>query len=256
MPNATGRLADYHVHSNHSIDGESSIDEICNRAIELRMAEIGFCEHVEMDPDDPWYSFLDYDRYSEALDIARSQYEGELIIRKGVEIGYNRTYERQISEWLEGKHFDFLVGSVHTVDHNPFDLDGKLGMPPDTAVQRYYVHVKDAVESKLFDVIGHFDLIRDYLPPQIDPVSPVSDIIDTIFERMIANQTHLEINSRRKTDREPFPFRRLIQRYLNKGGERFSFGSDAHSAEHVAIGISQATDLLHSLGPKTIHALF
>lgn len=255
MPSAF-KLVDYHVHSTHSIDGRSSVEEMCRRAVQIGLAEIGFCEHVEFEPGDPALGFLDYERYSMALDRARSQYADELTIRKGVEIDYGPAHEAQIRAWLDGKDFDFLVGSVHYIDHIAFDIRGRLRMPPETATQKYYTKVREAVESRLFDVIGHFDFIRTHVATNVDHALFASDIIDSIFERMIRNRTHLEVNSRRRADREPFPSKRLISQYMDKGGELFSFGSDAHSAERVGTGIAQAMDLLRRLKPNATHVLF
>lgn len=256
MPVVSWRLVDYHVHSTQSVDGRSSVDEMCSRAIELKLDEIGFCEHVDFEPDDPGFGFFDYRRYSEAIDLARSKYADKLTIRKGVEIDYSREYEYQIRTWLEDKDFDFLVGSIHYVDHIALDLRRELDMPPHAAARKYYAKVRQAVDTRLFNVIGHFDFIRSYISGGSDLASMASDIIDMAFERMISNSVHLEINSRRKLDRDPFPSRRLILRYLDKGGELFSFGSDAHSARSLGTGITQSMDLLRSLRPKAVHSLF
>ncbi|MFH0848540.1 MAG: histidinol-phosphatase HisJ family protein [archaeon] len=256
MSNTARRLSDYHVHSVHSIDGRSTVDEMCSRAIEVGLAEIGFCEHVEFEPEDPGLGFLNYNRYSEAIDQARSKYEGDLTIRKGVELDYNYAYETRIKEWLADKKFDFLTGSVHYVDHIAFDLNRNLNVNAEVVIQKYYSKVRQAAGSGLFDVIAHFDFIRDYVPSNHDPLSIASDEIDLAFEEMITNRTYLEINSRRRADREPFPTRKLILRYLDKGGERFSFGSDAHSAHRVGTGIKQAVELLHSLKPRKMQTLF
>lgn len=256
MSDSVRRQVDYHVHSFHSIDGRSSIDEMCSRAIEVGLSEIGFCEHMEFEPEDSGLGFLNYDRYSEDLEQARSKFENRLTIRKGVEIDYSRPHEHQIKEWLTGKEFDFLAGSVHYVDHIAFDLNRDLKMEAEEVIQKYYNKVRQAAESRLFDVIAHFDFIRDYVSSNHDPLSIASDEIDSAFEQMITNRTYLEINSRRRADREPSPTRRLILRYLDKGGECFSFGSDAHSAQKVGTGISQAVELLRSLSPRKIHILF
>jgi len=250
------RLVDYHVHSKLSVDGESSVDDLCRHAVELEVAEIGFSEHVEFEPKDSGFGFFDYERYHETLDRARSQYAGKLTIRKGVEVDYNHECEAQIQEWLEGKDFDFVMGTVHYIDHIAFDLGWNNLIPARVTIEKYYTKIRQAAESGLFNVIGHLDLIRDHVSVDLKSASPVTDMIDMTFEKMIAHGAYLEINSRRRTDQEPYPSKSLILRYLDKGGERFSFGSDAHSVQQVALGIAEAMNLLRSLGPKTIHTLF
>ena len=92
-----GRPVDYHVHSLHSIDGESSIGEMCRQAVKLGLVEIGFCEHVDFTPSG--LGLIDYERYSEELDRAQSQHGGRLKIRKGIEVDYDRLYQGKIEEY-------------------------------------------------------------------------------------------------------------------------------------------------------------
>ena len=256
MSTVSGRFVDYHVHSTQSVDGRSSVDDMCRQASKLGLSEIGFCEHVDFEPDDPGFGFFDYERYSKAIDIARSKYSERLLIRKGVEIDYSPAYETQIREWIRDRSFDFSVGSVHYIGHTAFDLRMELPISPEYVVSEYYTKIRQAVESRLFSVIGHFDLVRSYVPPESNQTSTASDLIDAALERIVAGKVHLEINSRRRSNQEPFPSRRLIQQYLDKGGERFSFGSDAHSTHQLGIGVAEAMNLLKSLRPKAIYVLF
>jgi histidinol-phosphatase (PHP family) len=129
-------------------------------------------------------------------------------------------------------------------------------VPSETLVRKYYTKVREAVDSRLFDVVGHFDIIRQFVPANQDSISLASDIIDSTFEKMVANKVHLEINSWRRTDQEPFPCKELIRRYLAKKGELFSLGSDAHSWQKLATGIEQSRNLLASLHPRNVRILF
>jgi histidinol-phosphatase (PHP family) len=256
LSHVSSRLVDYHVHSKYSIDGRSSIDDLCRRAVRLGLVEIGFSEHVEFEPEDSGFGFFDYQRYSEALDQARSRYNEGLRIRKGVEVDYNHEYEGKIREFLIGKDFDFVTAGVHYIDHIAFDLNKNLKMTPEKAVQKYYTKIRQAIDSGLFNVIAHFDLIRDYIPLRPDTVSPTIEIIDAVLDEMVAKRVYLEINSRRTADRDPYPSRSLIQRYLAKGGQLFSFGSDAHSTLQLGVGIMEAMNLLNDMEPRNIRILF
>jgi histidinol phosphatase-like PHP family hydrolase len=44
-----GRV-DLHVHSTVSADGSSSIADHARRAVVLGLAEVGLCEHLDLDP--------------------------------------------------------------------------------------------------------------------------------------------------------------------------------------------------------------
>lgn len=249
-------FVDYHVHSTQSVDGRSSVDDMCRQAMKLGLSEIGFCEHVDFEPDDPGFGYFNYERYTKVIDTARSEYSERLLIRKGVEVDYSPEYENQIREWVKDKSFDFLVGSVHYIGHIAFDLRMELPINPEDVVKEYYAKIKRAVESRLFNVIGHLDFVRAYVPSESSQTSTASDLIDSVLEGIVTERMYLEINSRRRNNREPFPSRRLIQRYLDKGGERFSFGSDAHSTRQLGIGIAEAVGLLKSLRPDALQVLF
>lgn len=252
----SSRVVDYHVHSEFSFDGKSSIDQICRHAVEVGITDIGFCEHVEFDPGDTAFGFLDYEKYSVAIDEARSNYGNRLRIRKGLEIGYEEKREREIRDWLDVRKTDFLIGSIHYVNNIAHDSPQGWGsMRSSVLTQRYFSGVRKAVESGLFDIVGHFDLIREYVTPNQYKPSKLSKLVDQIFELMVSNGTYLEINSRRRT-LDTVPSSDLIQRYLSLGGKRFSFGSDAHSNDDLGVGIVEAMILVKSLKPKGFQLVF
>jgi len=220
------------------------------------MVEIGFSEHVEFDPSDSGFGYLNHRQYNEAIDQARSQYGNRLSIRKGFEIGYDIRYDRAIREWIDEKEFEYLIGSIHYVDNIALDSpDGWSGMQPTELAQRYFTGVKKSVQSGLFSIIGHFDLIREYVSSNQYVSSRLSGLIDEIFELMISKGTYLEINSRRRVN-DTVPSNDLIQRYLSLGGKRFSFGSDAHSIDDLGVGIVEAMSLVKNLKPKAFQLVF
>jgi len=46
------KFVDYHVHSNFSCDGKSTLFEMSQRAIDLGIEEIGFSDHMDFEPKD------------------------------------------------------------------------------------------------------------------------------------------------------------------------------------------------------------
>jgi histidinol-phosphatase (PHP family) len=61
------KFVDYHVHSSFSCDGESTIFEMCEKAVEVGLVEIGFSDHMDFDPKDWGYKFFDYNSYSSEI---------------------------------------------------------------------------------------------------------------------------------------------------------------------------------------------
>ena len=71
------RLVDLHVHSTCSADGVSDIADFAQRAHALSMGEIGFCEHVDFDPRDQGYDYLDPARYDREIAAARATHSDD-----------------------------------------------------------------------------------------------------------------------------------------------------------------------------------
>ena len=82
-------LVDYHIHTNHSIDGEMTIDEVCRKAISLGIKEIAFTDHIDLDWPDPEFDFasIDIEQYILEIDQSKAKYKGQLRIKTGIEIG-------------------------------------------------------------------------------------------------------------------------------------------------------------------------
>jgi histidinol phosphatase-like PHP family hydrolase len=59
-------LCDYHVHTSYSFDASGTIDEVCAIAAARGLREVGFTEHVGIDPSDDAYGTLDWDRLTSA----------------------------------------------------------------------------------------------------------------------------------------------------------------------------------------------
>ena len=45
--------ADYHIHSNHSMDGRQTIAEACRAALAAGLDEVCFTDHIEFGHPDP-----------------------------------------------------------------------------------------------------------------------------------------------------------------------------------------------------------
>ena len=66
--------ADYHIHSNFSPDGKSSMEEMILRAIDLNLKEICFTDHVDYDIKYMDHFVVDYDKYFESLNYYIEKY--------------------------------------------------------------------------------------------------------------------------------------------------------------------------------------
>lgn len=250
-------LYDYHVHSVCSADAFSTIEEYVRRGIELGMQEITFTEHLDLQPDDPGYGYFDYDTYRTTLEMARAVAGNRLRLGLGMEITYQREFAREIEEFLKGKRFDYVMGSVHVVGMQ-FIYDGSYfdGLDAAAAYQGYYEELLRAVRSGFFDTLGHFDLLKRYSMRKYGkvPWTHHRDIVDEILREAVSRGVGLEINSSgfRGEPREPYPGPDILKRYRELGGEIITVGSDSHEWTTLGDHIPEAIELAREAGFRAV----
>jgi histidinol-phosphatase (PHP family) len=255
-------LVDFHVHSTFSCDGRSSINDLCEKAVELEFREIGFSEHVDFDPSDEGFGFFNYDSYKSAIEEARLLFKNRLVIRRGVEIDYQKRFENQIRDWLQEKNFDFVIGSVHYVKGKLINQQLLAKRNLNEIYPEYFAEVQSSVESGFFNVVGHLDIVRKYAPHRIvHRIGPdCMKKLDPILEMIRDRKMFLEINSKTSAFRygvpEMLPGKEIIKRYFDLGGKRISIGSDAHSREELGCGVKETFDFLEKNSQTGIHIIF
>ena len=117
-------ICDCHLHTCFSGDSETPVRAQLDRAISLGMQAVCITDHHDWDApnekgemDDRF--LLDFPRYIPALREIREEYRGRLDMGIGVELGL-QLHARQDTEnvmKLYGDAFDFIIGSIHFVDH-------------------------------------------------------------------------------------------------------------------------------------------
>jgi histidinol-phosphatase (PHP family) len=258
---------DFHVHTALSHDGSGSVLEYCERAVELQVREIGFCEHVDLDQHDPTFGLHDYERYRAEIEEARARYGARLTLRMGAEVGFVPRICAEIRDFLNEHRYDFVIGSVHAI------ADGRAGVSDEyealetfarhsylDAYYEYFELARELVVSGLFDVMGHLDLVRRFgAHHETGPVEwgNFYGTLRRLFEGMIKRQMALELNTSglRQPPRSTYPGRDLIRLYHELGGQTVTLGSDAHEPAFLASGIPAALDLARDfrLRPVSFH---
>jgi histidinol-phosphatase (PHP family) len=255
-------LVDYHVHSTFSCDGRSSINDLCKKAVELKFLEIGFSEHMDFDPSDEGFGFFNYGSYGSAIEEARLLFKNELIIRKGVEVDYQKHFEDQIRDWLKGKNFDFVIGSVHYVKGEILGPQLLAKRNLKEIYEEYFDEVENSIESHLFNVVGHLDVVRKYVVNRVihRGYSEYWKKLEAVLEEIRDSKMFLEINSKPSFFKprclEVSPNEKAVKRYLDCGGKRVSIGSDAHSKEELGNGVKETFDFLVRNSQSSINLLF
>jgi histidinol-phosphatase (PHP family) len=261
-------MIDYHIHTSHSPDAEGAIPDYCERAVVLGIREICFTNHAEMDPerDD---NVIRFDGRQETLTnaglkrlhreiLARRDAYGtkDLTVRSGIEVGFFPGMEKRLAEMTASIDYDFLMGSIHCLNHACIDSSREYRdyfsrHAARDLLDEYYAEILKLVESRLFDSLGHIDVYKKYgmkfYGSEIDYLP--RDILAAVFDAMRRNGTALEINAAglRRID-QFYPSEEIMEIARDLKVERITVGSDCHKVDDLGKGIKEACEYAKSFG--------
>ncbi len=232
---------------------------MCERAIDLGIEEIGFSDHMDFEPKDWGFGFFNYERYTSEINDAQEHFKDKLVIRKGVEVDYQRCFEDEVKEWLQDKKFDFIIGSVHYLNHEIIGHKLVKNNTLKTIYDVYFKEVYHSIESRLFNVIGHFDLVSRYIDNERVALKSFDyrGNINTILEELVKKNMYLEVNSKglRETYQDTTPSKDIVKSFIKNEGILLSIGSDAHSIQELGKGIKEIMDFLENNNGKKLRLL-
>jgi histidinol-phosphatase (PHP family) len=256
-------LTDYHVHLRPDAEDTpparhftaANAERYREAAEEHGIAELGVAEHIY--------------RFTQSLEIwqhpfwrgwARDDIDDycafvreETDLKLGIEADFVPGREDRTAALLDGRDWDYVVGSVHflgetAVDYDRYDV-WTSGESPDRVWRRYFEWLGEAAMSGLFDVLAHPDLVkhwgRERPWPERDPRYYYEVAMEGIAESGVA--VELSTAGLRKPVGEIYPARALLEMVVDAGNP-IALSSDAHAPEHLGFGYDQALELLDSLG--------
>ncbi len=259
-------LTDYHLHLRQD-DLEASaaehftvenVDRYLAAAEEHGIAELGVSEHVYRFAqalevwDHPFWKEQATDDLDAYADFVRTT-----SLRLGIEADFIPGTEDRMASLLDGRDFDYVVGSVHflgarAVDHEGYDVWEAEG-DPDRVWSRYFETLTEAARSGLFDILAHPDLVkvwgRGRPVPERDPRFYYEPAVEAIAESGIA--VEVSTAGLRKPVGEIYPSRAFAEMCVEVGAE-FALSSDAHAPEQVGYGYEAAMEFLGGLGVERI----
>lgn len=239
-------LVDFHVHGmghgerKHTI---SDIEPFIMKARERGIKEIGFTEH---------------DRYVEEIDftvfrVLQEKYP-DIKIRVGLEIDYMPGREEEILSFIRKNSFDYVIGSVHYIGEWMFDhpdyIDEYHGKDIDEIYRAYFQLVQQAARTKMFQIIGHLDLIKVF---GFRSTKPVLSLVGDLFQVLKQTGVVVEINTNGfyKPVQEVYPETELLEECY-KYDIPITFSSDAHEAKDAGRDISQIREVAKKIGYRSI----
>jgi histidinol-phosphatase (PHP family) len=239
---------DLHNHTilcNHAI-GE--MYEYIEKAIESGTEYFGFSDHAPMDFDPKYRMGFDEMKEYEADVLAlREKYKNKIKILLGYEIDYLKGH---MDERILNVDVDYLIGSVHFIGEWGFDNPEFIGKYEhediDEIWQKYFNAIEEMAKSRLFDVVGHFDLIKVF---KFMPNKEINLLAKNALLAIKEADMVLEINGSgfRKPIGEAYPSVSLLKEAFNLGIP-ITFGSDAHAPEQVSMFAKEMVQMAKEIG--------
>ena len=252
------RRMDYHLHTLHSMDGLQTVDELCASMASMGVQEICLTEHIEPGHPDPAMDIPPiWDVYLAEVAAARKKYP-QLTIRTGVEIGDNPLLRDQIKASLADLPLDFRLLSLHLVNGvDCYEIQEYFAGK--TRAQAYREYAEAKAESILawkdFDSVAHIGYVAKYSayngPERTLVYEDAPDVFDAILRHIIDLGKCLEVNtSGYATTGGTLAHPSILRRYIDLGGELFTFGSDSHNTDRNYADVERAKEMVRTLGGR------
>ncbi len=247
---------DYHMHTPLCRHATGEPTEYAAQAKQVGLSEIGFSDHSPMARDDfdDWRMKADeLEEYIRQVKQAQTDHPS-LTIRLALEIDFLPGQEDWIRELVRRHPWDYVIGSVHYVSStwaldNPNQIDEWERRDPDEVWGTYFDWLTQAVNTKLFDIIGHADLCKKF---RYYPNRDLTPDIGRFLDAAQATDTAIEINTAglRKDCGEMYPSLLILKKAFRRE-IGLTFGSDAHNASEVGMAFPEAVKMAKSAGYRS-----
>ena len=259
--------SDFHMHSYHSGDSDTPMEDQIRAALSLGLSSVCFTEHLDMDwpyqntPDlEPGTFDLDLAAYRQEYLRLRDKYRDRLHIFYGVELGLQPHLGDRLGAFTaDHPEFDFILGSTHV--SRQMDPYYSIFFEGRTEEEAYRTYFTDSLLSlrafHQIDSYGHMDYVVRYGPNQdrFYSYERYRDVIDPILDLLLDHDIALEINTAglSKGLSQCNPCTGIVRRYRQMGGRKITVGADAHAPAGIAAGFDTAAAILTEAGFDTYY---
>lgn len=233
-------MRDFHVHSNYS-DGDF-LRSMVRAAESAGLEGVGFADHCNVASRDrpasmrSVYGFnLDLTHERRRQGIERLREDFEIDIYDAVEMDYDRRDEGAIESFLSEAGFDYATGSVHDVDGYNVQVAAHFTSMSeaerDAVVDHYFDKLVALVESELFDIAAHLDLLE-----RTEPLrgQATEDHYRRVARALADSRTVPEINAGRAlTDAEIVHPSETFLSVLREHDVAVTLGTDSHHPSEI-----------------------
>jgi histidinol-phosphatase (PHP family) len=170
-------------------------------------------------------------------------------VKIGLELDWFPGNAQLVQELLGPWPWDYIIGSVHWLDGWVYDVwpDTWQGRDVQAVWHRYIDILRDGVQSRCFDILGHADAIKVYgFCPQPWPEQGWIRLARVLAENGVAAEVNTAFRYRGYSPNF-CPDPQLLDIFCREGVE-LTFGSDAHYPEHAGMYQAEAWDYARQCG--------
>jgi histidinol-phosphatase (PHP family) len=264
-------LTDYHVHLRPDEDGSTperyftpaNVDRYREAAEERGIEELGVAEHIHRFVQSldvwqhPWYRHWAHDDLDEYCDFVRSSG-----LKLGIEADFLPGREDRLQNLLEGREWDYVVGSLHFLRDEALDLHGEpdwtawdiwRGGDPEKVWGSYFETLGEAARTGMFDILAHPDLVKVFAGRVPVPEGDLRRFYERAMDGIAESDVAVEVSTAglRKPVAEIYPAPAFLEMCL-EAGRPVALSSDAHLPEQLGFEYERALALLERLGVSEI----
>ena len=266
-------LTDYHVHLRPD-DDDSGAERYFTKANAERyretaaargIQELGVAEHIHRFVQSleiwshPWYRHWARDDVDEYCAFVREETD----LKLGIEADFLPGREDRVANMLDGRDWDYVVGSVHFLRDDAVDIHDEEARwsgfsiwregDPEQVWRRYFETLGEAARSGQFDILAHPDLVKLFGDRAPRPEGDLRRFYEHALDGIADSEVAIEVSTAglRKPVREIYPAAPFLELCL-EAGRPVALSSDAHVPEQLGHEYERAVDWLRGLGVTEI----
>ncbi|MEM9080151.1 MAG: histidinol-phosphatase [Verrucomicrobiota bacterium] len=254
-------FADYHTHTPLCHHAEGTPAEFASAALALDLQEYGISDHSPHlpEPFDDWrMAMADLPRYFDWIAEVKQIVTNKITIRSGLECDWlpdcqtHTEHLRQLYDW------DYFIGSIHylpTKSGSKWDFDNPAHLSKWKALSEndlddlwthYWNEYRTMIESGLFDICGHPDLIKKFA---FRPSGDLKRFYEPTIQALLESGTIFELNTAgwHKPCAEQYPADEFLT-LAASANIPLVINSDAHHPSELGRDFPKARQLARNCG--------
>jgi histidinol-phosphatase (PHP family) len=256
-------LTDYHVHLRPDDAGTTfarymtpaNAERYRLVAQERGIEELGVSEHVYRFTQalDVWQHPLWVESAHDDLDAYVAFVREQTDLKLGIEADFIPGREDRMRSLLEGRDWDYVVGSIHFIAEGALDYDKydvwNSGRSPDHVWRTYFTWLGELAATGMYDVLAHPDLVKMWGSERPWPDKDLRFYYDLAMEQIADSGIAVEVSTAglRKPVGEIYPSVPFLEMVADAGNP-IALSSDAHVPDQLGYEYERALELLSDVG--------